>query len=1148
MVTRRTANPGQCLRRLTLLVLVSAWSPVAAWASNSVVVESKTVPTGKIGATIEISIENDVPLAGLILPLEIRSTSGGAFWANIPSSIDTLAWHGRATSALTDDRGINKVDANGTSPDKIMIFGIRFSTLCLAPGPLQGMITLEFDVGPSPGQFEIDTTLVPPFNHLNFYDCAAFSGIVPQFTKGTITVVAAENVVAIESKTVTAGQTNATVEISLGNSEDLECITIPLAARSISGEAFWRNIPMGLDTLPWYGRLVGALTDSRSFDRSSADGISPDNIMIEALRTSGLCLSAGPTDGVIMMEFDVGHNAGQFIIDTAIYPPDAVLRFCECDVPTELTPSFVPGIITVSPGFNEVTIQSRTIAMGHSGTINVVIANGFEIAALSVPLVARTVSGGAFWANVYTTLDTLPWTGRLQGALTDIREFDRAGSDGVSPDEVRISASRQSSPCLGSGSPDTMISVQFTAGSATGNFEIDSALTAPGGGLKFWPCDGSPGVTPAFNKAMIYVLPFDAVALSSSGTDFSIATEDFDRDANLDFAIADLQSERARVFYGDGQGVFSPPEFLEQSLLGSDVVAAAFANGDPLPDIIGASGSTLHIHINNGARSFTHSTQSISPGLGLALGIATGYVNGDALLDLVVAGDERSVLFLGSSPGEFLNSGVTLPAANGVNLIDLNNDGYLDLILGQSTVSLFLGDGSGSFTLSDSRVVGNAYSIQSSSHGNAVDFDGDGNADFVLMFPRAGGIDSEVHVFFGDGAGHIESESIIPVQGNCYPVSVVDYDYDRNLDIAIGSSTIPGRIHLLLGDGGGGFAEPLSLSTEPSAPLALAVGDFREDGRWDFVVGSEVFNSAVMLNIDPPAEILDTRMTTYGLNEIQIRVTNPSGLSTDGLRNHIPGSRLGIRDVDSNSVLDQQIEALNIQPGEYSINVWRSHGVPALATYQLAIEVEGDQTRTLVRNASLPAAGDTVHFDFPIGPGYEVTPPTGSIAGSTTPTFDWSQVLNVLTSETDFTYELDLDFDPDFSSPEIHVSGLESSTWTPAAPLAPDTLYYWRFRLNESDGQCVCACHGDPACDSLIVDIVDVVSTINVAFRGIVQLPDTDCPKARSDVNCSGATDVVDVVKVVSVAFRGISATIGFCRPCESVGVYSSTFVVITPP
>lgn len=88
--------------------------------------------------------------------------------------------------------------------------------------------------------------------------------------------------------------------------------------------------------------------------------------------------------------------------------------------------------------------------------------------------------------------------------------------------------------------------------------------------------------------------------------------------------------------------------------------------------------------------------------------------------------------------------------------------------------------------------------------------------------------------------------------------------------------------------------------------------------------------------------------------------------------------------------------------------------------------------------------------------------------------------------------------------------------------------------LKSSTSLCACQCHGDPACDTILADILDVVNTVNVAFRGNAPLPDPDpsCPWQSTDVDCSGTTDVLDVVQIINVAFRGAAHALTFCQPC----------------
>jgi len=79
---------------------------------------------------------------------------------------------------------------------------------------------------------------------------------------------------------------------------------------------------------------------------------------------------------------------------------------------------------------------------------------------------------------------------------------------------------------------------------------------------------------------------------------------------------------------------------------------------------------------------------------------------------------------------------------------------------------------------------------------------------------------------------------------------------------------------------------------------------------------------------------------------------------------------------------------------------------------------------------------------------------------------------------------------------------------------------------------CSCPCPDDPQCDGVRSDILDVVITINVAFRGLAATTDPGCARQRTDVDCSGETDILDVVKVIGVAFRGQSPATQYCSPC----------------
>lgn len=114
-------------------------------------------------------------------------------------------------------------------------------------------------------------------------------------------------------------------------------------------------------------------------------------------------------------------------------------------------------------------------------------------------------------------------------------------------------------------------------------------------------------------------------------------------------------------------------------------------------------------------------------------------------------------------------------------------------------------------------------------------------------------------------------------------------------------------------------------------------------------------------------------------------------------------------------------------------------------------------------------------------------------------------------------------------TPGLDYFGEDSITYL--ASDGADTSAHALIRMTIYE-DCGCPCPADPVCDSLRSNVQDVVTTVNVAFRGTASVTDPACVRERTDVNCSGATNVQDVVKVVNVAFRGASASTEYCNPC----------------
>lgn len=92
--------------------------------------------------------------------------------------------------------------------------------------------------------------------------------------------------------------------------------------------------------------------------------------------------------------------------------------------------------------------------------------------------------------------------------------------------------------------------------------------------------------------------------------------------------------------------------------------------------------------------------------------------------------------------------------------------------------------------------------------------------------------------------------------------------------------------------------------------------------------------------------------------------------------------------------------------------------------------------------------------------------------------------------------------------------------------------YEYNVWKTSYDNACSCPCTADPVCDGSI-DILDVITSIEVAYRGGLSLKSGGCPEADTDVDCNGLTDAVDVVRMIDVVFRGASAETMLCDPCK---------------
>ncbi len=327
----------------------------------------------------------------------------------------------------------------------------------------------------------------------------------------------------------------------------------------------------------------------------------------------------------------------------------------------------------------------------------------------------------------------------------------------------------------------------------------------------------------------------------------------FNNDTQLDLAVTLNYDDKLAVFFGNGNGTFNSPS-IYNTYAGVNYVTKGDFNGDGKIDIAVPDAYVARVFYGNGLGLYSPTaTLHQSPGF-FSQGIASADFNGDNNDDLVIANDQTNNVSILLGTNGLHNAAFTVPVGMNPRTIaigDFNNDRKLDIIAansGTNSLTILFGNGTDGFP--------NSATYTTSIYPGAIalsDFNNDGSVDIATTNSGVNSFSNVVSVLLNNGNGVFNSATSYLVGKNVSSVTSGDYNGDGNKDLAV-SRSVSDTVSILIGNGLGVFSKPKDVHVT-LAPRYIITGDFNGDGL-DDIAGSGSFNPVILLNITPTISII----------------------------------------------------------------------------------------------------------------------------------------------------------------------------------------------------------------------------------------------------------------------------------------------------
>jgi hypothetical protein len=368
---------------------------------------------------------------------------------------------------------------------------------------------------------------------------------------------------------------------------------------------------------------------------------------------------------------------------------------------------------------------------------------------------------------------------------------------------------------------------------------------------------------PTASPALLLILEESGQKFNSPET-VQAALGDLDSDGDLDAVLANPQRNNSQVWLNDGDGTFvDTGQKLTQ--YGHGVVLADFDSDGDLDAFI-----TCHqfitpskIYLNDGNGNLQDTGQDLGDAKMSGNGVNLLDLNRDGYIDVHVEyfGVPDKV-YLNDGNANFSDSGLALDEES-ITWGDLDGDGDIDYFGKRWSLGygVQLNDGSGQFTkgwqMDDSHSTVGGIAL--------ADFDNDGDLDALVAngYRETGSFPSLL--LWNDGSGQFTDSGEALKKTLGADVAVGDLDNDGDLDVFIANMDRPDEVWL--NDGGEFIDSGLQLGQNSDLSGKTSLGDLDLDGDLDVVVGRFNGGAEVWINTTLSAESDETvrSLLTYDM-------------------------------------------------------------------------------------------------------------------------------------------------------------------------------------------------------------------------------------------------------------------------------------------